>query len=94
MPIPDLFILAAGNPGIVKILEPIQRSGPRFASVSVLDDDKSMWGSDFLGYPIVGGISVLEGRDPVRTVILNNVARPCSGWLKNIRNGRNPGCWK
>lgn len=68
-------IIGASAPDTVKLIEAINRSGSQEIHLEgFLDDDTRKHGSRFMGYPVLGGIALIESRYR-DCYVVNNVAR-------------------
>ncbi len=56
----DLIIVGAGTSIIVKLVHAINRHSPQWNLLGFVDDDKAKWGTDFYGFPVLGGIDLLS----------------------------------
>lgn len=55
----DLIIMGAGTSIIVKLIHEINQSSQQWNLLGFLDDDEKKWGTEFFGYPILGGLNLL-----------------------------------
>jgi sugar O-acyltransferase (sialic acid O-acetyltransferase NeuD family) len=55
----DLIIMGAGTSVIVKLVHDINKSSPTWNLLGFVDDDEKKWGTDFFGYPVLGGLDLL-----------------------------------
>ena len=56
----DLIIAGASTPGSAKLVDDINLHSPTWNLIGYVDDDSEKWGADFFGYPVLGGISLLQ----------------------------------
>jgi len=56
----DLVIIGAGTAVIVKMLHAINKHSPQWNLLGFVDDDEKKWGTDFYGYPVLGGFEELK----------------------------------
>jgi sugar O-acyltransferase (sialic acid O-acetyltransferase NeuD family) len=70
-PVP-LICLGASNPETIRILRAINAApGPRLDLLGFIDNDKTKQGTRFHGYPVMGGLEVIDRVDRVRTRFVN-----------------------
>jgi len=70
-----LYICGAGNSETVRLAQRINRVRRRWERIVLLDDDPRKHGQTILGVAIEGPLSLLEGKDPQATEIVNSVTR-------------------
>jgi sugar O-acyltransferase (sialic acid O-acetyltransferase NeuD family) len=69
-----VLILGSTAPEVAKTLASIHRSGKdNIELLGYLDDNRSRWGTQFLGQPVLGGSELLSG-DHSDAWVVNNVA--------------------
>ena len=58
----DIFIIGAGGVGkeVAFIIEQVNIKTHKWNILGIVDDDKSLWGTEINGYKVLGGLSVLE----------------------------------
>lgn len=58
----DIIIIGAGGVGkeVAFIIEQVNIKTPKWNILGIVDDDKSLWGSEINGYKVLGGLSILE----------------------------------
>lgn len=56
-----LVLLGAKNPETVRVIRAVQRSIAGIDTVAFLDNDTSKHKTDFFGYPVIGGLELVEG---------------------------------
>lgn len=54
-----IYLLGASNPETIRMMRAIERSTPNVAFPGFLDNDPQKMGSDFYGYPILGGVDLV-----------------------------------
>src|SRR5690242_8693539 len=52
----NIVFIGAANPETIRMAHALQRVEPSFTIRGFIDNDKSKHGSDFYGYPVLGGI--------------------------------------
>jgi sugar O-acyltransferase (sialic acid O-acetyltransferase NeuD family) len=55
-----IYFLGAANPETIRMIRAVQRSTPNAHFAGFLDNDPAKKGSDFFGYPVLGGIELVE----------------------------------
>lgn len=56
----EVVLLGAANPETERIIRAVQRAQPNFRVRGFIDNDQAKWGTEFVGYPILGGFDVLD----------------------------------
>ena len=56
----DIIVVGAGTAVIVKMLHAINKHSPEWNLLGFVDDDENKWGTDFYGYPVLGGLEELK----------------------------------
>ncbi|MCL4068478.1 transferase [Pseudomonas sp. GX19020] len=56
-----LCFLGASNPETIRMLRALERAGQRCEVAGFIDNDPSLQGSDFYGYPVLGGSDRVAG---------------------------------
>jgi sugar O-acyltransferase (sialic acid O-acetyltransferase NeuD family) len=54
-----IYFLGAANPETIRMIRAVQRSTPNTQFAGFLDNDPSKKGSDFYGYPVLGGLELV-----------------------------------
>lgn len=54
-----IYFLGAANPETIRMIRAVQRSTPNAAFVGFLDNDPAKAGTDFYGYPVMGGLELV-----------------------------------
>ncbi len=68
----DLIIYGASYPDIIKLIDAINADQPTWNIKGFIDDTPTKAGSEFMGFPVLGGREVIAGQDP-DTFYFNNV---------------------
>jgi sugar O-acyltransferase (sialic acid O-acetyltransferase NeuD family) len=55
-----IYLLGAANPETVRMIRAVERSTPKVEFAGLLDNDPKKKGTDFYGYPVLGGLELVE----------------------------------
>lgn len=75
MSVQDLLILGANNPENVRVVEAINEQRPNFRLVGFLDNDPRKQGTEFWGFPVVGGSQAVADETYRNCVVVNSITR-------------------
>ena len=57
----NVYLIGAKNPETRRQIAAQQRANDRFHPVGFIDNDSEKWGKNFVGIPVLGGFSVVQG---------------------------------
>jgi sugar O-acyltransferase (sialic acid O-acetyltransferase NeuD family) len=72
-----LICLGANNPETIRIINAIKAKDQSFHFLGFIDNDESKWGTQFYGYPVLGGTDLVHRLSKEGTVFCNLITRDC-----------------
>jgi sugar O-acyltransferase (sialic acid O-acetyltransferase NeuD family) len=75
MAVRRLLVLGANNPETVRVVQAVNDREPTFELVGFLDNDSAKHGTDFRGYPVLGGSAAVAEPRYHDCVVVNAITR-------------------
>ena len=88
----QVIFLGASNPHVGRLLSRVIAANPEMSILGFIDDDPAKWGTSFAGYPVLGGIGVLETLDLPSVSFVNLISSDCTTRYKTSRTLSDSGC--
>jgi sugar O-acyltransferase (sialic acid O-acetyltransferase NeuD family) len=72
-----LICVGANNPETIRVINAIKMKDPSFHFMGFIDNDESKWGTQFYGYPVLGGTDLVNDLSKKEVFFCNLITRDC-----------------